>query len=73
MGTLCVRGINGEFKGVEFGIGSGFDQATRQSLWDNRQNMLGKVVTYKYFSIGVKDKPRFPVFKGFRDMTDIGE
>jgi DNA ligase-1 len=73
MGTLCVRGINGEFKGVEFGIGSGFDQATRQSLWDNRQNMLGKVVTYKYFSIGVKDKPRFPVFKGFRDLTDIGE
>lgn len=73
MGTLCVRGINGDFKDVEFGIGSGFDQATRQMLWDDRQNMLGKVVTYKYFSVGVKDKPRFPVFKGFRDPTDIGE
>lgn len=73
MGTLCVRGINGDFKDVEFGIGSGFDQATRQMLWNDRQNMLGKVVTYKYFSVGVKDKPRFPVFKGFRDPTDIGE
>jgi DNA ligase-1 len=73
MGTLCVRGINGEFDGVEFGIGSGFDQTTRQMLWDGRQDMLGKVVTYKYFSIGVKDKPRFPVFKGFRDLSDMGE
>jgi len=73
MGTLCVRGINGDFKDVEFGIGSGFDQATRQALWNDRENMLGKVVTYKYFSIGVKDKPRFPVFKGLRDPIDIGE
>lgn len=73
MGTLCVRGINGDFKDVEFGIGSGFDQITRQMLWDKRQNMLGKIVTYKYFAIGTKDKPRFPVFKGFRDASDMGE
>lgn len=73
MGTLCVRGINGDFKDVEFGIGSGFDQITRQMLWDERQNMLGKIVTYKYFAIGTKDKPRFPVFKGFRDASDMGE
>lgn len=73
MGTLCVRGINGEFDGIEFGIGSGFDQATRQMLWNGRQDMLGKIVTYKYFAIGTKDKPRFPVFKGFRDASDMGE
>ena len=73
MGTLCVRGINGDFKDVEFGIGSGFDQITRQMLWDKRQNILGKIVTYKYFAIGTKDKPRFPVFKGFRDASDMGE
>ena len=73
MGTLCVRGINGDFKDVEFGIGSGFDQATRQILWDERHKALGRIVTYKYFAIGTKDKPRFPVFKGFRDESDMGE
>lgn len=71
MGTLCVRGINGDFKDVEFSIGSGFDQATRQALWDERHEALGKIVTYKYFSIGTKDKPRFPVFKGFRNESDM--
>jgi DNA ligase-1 len=52
-----------------FGIGTGFDLAQRESFWENRDSLLGKTVTFKYQETGVKDKPRFPVFKGFRPET----
>jgi hypothetical protein len=32
---------------------------------------MGKVVKYKSQPTGVKDKPRFPVFLGFRDVVDM--
>ena len=32
---------------------------------------VGLIVKYKYFAGGVKEKPRFPVFLGFRDIRDI--
>jgi len=34
-------------------------------------NLMGKVVKYKSQPTGVKDKPRFPVFLGFRDKVDM--
>lgn len=72
MGTLLVRGLNGEFKGVEFEIGTGFTDELRQNIWDNAASYDGKVVTYKYQSVGGYDKPRIPVFKGFRDRAEVG-
>jgi len=66
MGALHVRGVNGPFKGVEFHIGSGFTAAQRAEEWE-----IGSTVTYKHFPIGVKDKPRHPVFKGRRDARDM--
>jgi len=65
LGALKVRGINGTFKGVEFSIGTGFDDEQRAAIWADR-NLIGKTVTYKYFPIGCLEAPRFPVFKGFR-------
>ena len=65
LGAIKVRGINGTFKGVEFSIGTGFDDAQRATIWADG-NLIGKVVTYKYFPIGCIDAPRFPVFKCFR-------
>lgn len=65
MGALIVEGVTGgAFAGVKFNIGTGFDAATRASFWQD--NQIGKVVTYKHFPIGVKDKPRHPVFKAIR-------
>jgi DNA ligase 1 len=58
--------------GVEFKIGSGFNQGDRQAIWNDRQTLLGSVVKYKHFPIGVKDKPRFPIFLGFRNMEIDG-
>lgn len=71
LGALIVRGINGTFKDVVFNIGTGFTAAQRKAIWLNRERVLGKICTYKYFPIGVKDKPRHPVFKCFREARDM--
>lgn len=68
LGALLVRDVH---SGVEFSIGTGFTQVERQAIWDNRQSLFDKFIKYKSFLIGVKDKPRFPVFLGFRNKIDI--
>lgn len=66
MGALVVRDL---VSGVEFQIGTGFSAADRAEFWE--QDMRGKIVKYKSFSIGVKDKPRFPSFLGLRSEIDL--
>lgn len=66
MGALIVRDLVTD---VEFSIGTGFDDAERVKLWVLRP--IGRVIKYKYFPSGSKDKPRFPVFIGFRDPSDL--
>ena len=63
MGALQVRDIH---SGVGFEIGTGFTEAERRAHWP-----LGAIVKYKFFAYGVKDKPRHPVFLGFRDPIDL--
>ena len=60
-------------EGVKFSIGSGFDDEQRKEYWKDRYKLIGKTVKYKYFEVGVKDKPRFPVFLGFRAEGDMDE
>ncbi|OQW33961.1 MAG: hypothetical protein A4E20_12085 [Nitrospira sp. SG-bin2] len=67
LGSLMVRDV---ISGVEFEIGTGFDEAARVGLWASRDSLDGRVLTYKYQPTGVKDKPRFPVFKGWRHSAD---
>lgn len=66
-GTLIVKDSDGR----TFGIGSGLTDQQRQEIWDNKDQYIGKLVKYKYFSIGVKELPRFPTFQGFRDPDDL--
>ena len=67
LGALIVKGAKGQpFAGIEFNIGTGFDDAMKQALWDKRKGLTGVVVKYKFLESGVKDKPRHPVFLGFR-------
>lgn len=68
MGALNVRDLKSK---VEFSIGTGFDAATRDAFWKDRKSVIGKIVKYKFFPGGSKDKPRFPVFLGFRDKRDM--
>jgi DNA ligase 1 len=71
LGALLVRDV---VTGIEFGIGTGFSNAERDRLWSMRKELVGNktiVVSYKYFEIGVKEKPRFPVYKGLRHRSDM--
>lgn len=67
LGSLKVRDLKTK---VEFEIGSGFTDAERVALWRDH-NLVGKIVKYKSQPTGVKDRPRFPVFLGFRDARDV--
>lgn len=68
LGALVVR--SPKYSGT-FNIGSGFDMALRQLIWDNRSQYLGKNAKFKHFPIGQKDLPRHPIFLGFRDERDM--
>lgn len=68
LGSMMVRDVK---TGVIFDVGSGFSEEDRIRLWINKP--LGKTIKYKSQLAGVKDKPRFPVFMGFRDKKDAGE
>ena len=69
LGQLQVRDCT---TGIEFEIGTGFSDEQRKEIWDNRDKWTGKIVTYRHFAVtGVKDKPRFPSYKGVRDESDI--
>lgn len=59
--------------GIEFSLGGGFTAEQRAEYWAQQSTMIGKIVKYKHFEIGVKVAPRFPIFLGFRDPRDMGE
>lgn len=66
LGAFVVEDVT---TGTIFKVGSGYTADQRKAFYS--QNYIGKVLTYKHFPVGAKDKPRFPVFKGFRDQQDI--
>lgn len=69
IGALLVRCCE---SGQEFSIGSGFTEAQRIQLYGERHRLAGRVLKYKSFKMtGVKDKPRHPIFLGFRDQEDL--
>lgn len=59
------------YSGLTFNIGTGFDDLTRNEIWNNKEDYIGKLVKFKSFDIGVKDLPRHPVFIGFRSEDDL--
>lgn len=75
LGGFNVRDIH---TGVEFNVGnlSGVTKEERFRLWQQLQvsgldSLNGKLIRYKYFPVGVKDKPRHPVLDGFRSPIDL--
>lgn len=64
MGALIVRDV---VSGVEFNIGTGFTAAQRAEEWE-----IGSIHKYKFFPVGVVDKPRHPVYIGPRAKIDMG-
>ncbi len=62
LGALIVK-----WGDVEFKIGSGYTEAQRQDIWENRDKLLGKLVTFRYQELSKYQVPRFPTWKCFRE------
>lgn len=71
LGALRVVGVGGRWDGVAFNIGSGFDAATRRAIWADGEGWIGRLVKFKFFPIGSKEAPRFPIFLGERHPDDL--
>lgn len=67
LGALIVLSPDG----IEFRVGTGFDDNERDHVWQHRDSYLSKLAKIKYFAIGMKDAPRHPVFLGWRDRRDV--
>jgi DNA ligase-1 len=72
MGALVVEAVNGPHEGVEFRVGTGFTADLRAELWAERDELPGRVAKIKSFPVGTKDKPRHPVWLGWRDLEVDG-
>ena len=60
------------FEGQELPVAPGsFTHAQLQEFWDNPKLVVGKILKFRYFAYGVKDKPRFPRASGLRDPMDM--
>ena len=73
LGAFQLRAINGRYKGVEFecGTGRGLSDDLRLHIWKARDKYLGSLITLHSQDVGGYDKPRIPVFKGFRDRSEV--
>lgn len=71
LGALkCVWLVKNEHD-APFEIGTGFDDATKQLIWDNRDTWLNKVGVVEYREITKDGAPRFPAWKGRRHADDM--
>ena len=66
----CLGALICEVDGAKFRIGTGFTQAERHEIWRHQDQYRGQNAKFKYFSTGMKDLPRHPVFLGWRDPID---
>lgn len=67
LGALIV-----DYKDNKLGVGSGFSDADREYIWNNRDELLGRVVEIQYFEKTKNQNGglglRFPVFKCIREI-----
>lgn len=70
-GTLGALLGNDVHDGRPVRLGTGFTSDERARLWLIRDKLPGMIVKYKHFPHGVKDKPRHPVYLGFRNPIDM--
>ena len=72
LGALLVTSRGGSLpEGTVFKIGSGFTDQQRHDIWRDQNKYMGTIVKYKSMAHGVKDKPRHPVFLGWRHTDDL--
>ena len=68
LGSLVLKYGDSEFR-----CGTGFSDAQRKEIWDNKESYLGKLASIRYMSVGMDKLPRVPSFLWWRDVDDTGE
>ena len=72
LGGFNVVGQGAFYNGIDFKVpNSSITHEDRKTLWAQRDDLKGKVLTYKFFPCGSDVRPRHPVFKWFRDRRDV--
>lgn len=74
LGVFNVRSINGRFDTILHDVAvSSLCHEDRKKLWQEYKQggVIGRILTYKYFEPGSDEKPRHPIFKGWRDSRDM--
>jgi ATP-dependent DNA ligase len=69
LGAFSVRLLSDPT--IRFHVGTGLSDRQRGEFWNRRESMRGKILRFSYQSRGMKSAPRFPVFQGIRDESDI--
>jgi hypothetical protein len=60
------------YNGIDFKVSSSsITHEDRKAMWAKRDELKGKLLTYKFFPCGSDVRPRHPVFKWFRDRRDV--
>ena len=71
-GTLGGFKVQDIYGGELFNCGPGvLTDDKLKAMWEDKESLIGKIITYKHMPGGAKDSPRFPQFKSFRDKDDI--
>lgn len=71
VGKGMVGGFTVSMAGVVFNIGAGkLTHKERTDLWQNPEACVGKICTFRYLPIGVKDAPRHGRFYRWRGAMD---
>lgn len=61
-----------DYKGMDLEVPPGIlNHSQRKHIWDNQDQFRGLILKFRHFPVGVKDKPRFPRFVGWRDKIDL--
>ena len=66
LGSLVLKYGDSEFR-----VGTGFSDAQRKEIWENKESYLGKLASIRYMSVGMDKKPRVPSFLWWRDEDDL--
>lgn len=73
-----LGGLVIDYKGNKVEVGSGFTDEQRQLYWDNKDDIIGKIIEVQYFSESTNQNNdaislRFPTVKGIRDDKEKGD
>jgi DNA ligase 1 len=69
LGAFVLR--SHENPDITFRCGTGLTEQQRHDYWQNKDELLGQLLKYKFFDFGIKDAPRHPVVLGIRHPDDI--